>query len=92
MFRPAPNKAYATGEAINAVPQPSATTQVSPRGLRLLCAVILSVLNVKADRIYNNVSAGKRIRDRPLVSNIGLDRSKLRIIRTESSVAPIWML
>jgi len=31
MFRPAPNKAYTTGEAIKAVPPPSATTQPSPQ-------------------------------------------------------------
>jgi hypothetical protein len=52
---------------------------------------LLSVLNVKADRIYNSVSTGKRIRDRPLVSNIGLDGSKLRIITTKLSVPTIWM-
>ena len=53
---------------------------------------LLSVLNVKADRIYNSVSAGKRIRDRSFAVNIGVDGSKLRIIITAKlTVPPIWM-
>lgn len=31
-----------------------------------------SALHVKTDRIYSAVGAGKRIRDRPLVVNVGL--------------------
>jgi hypothetical protein len=49
------------------------------------------VLDVKADCVYNGVSAGKRIRDRPFVVNIGLDGSKLRIIAAKLTVPPIWM-
>ena len=41
---------------------------------------VLSVLDIKTDRIYNAVSAGKRIRDRSLVVNIGLNGLKLRIM------------
>ena len=52
---------------------------------------LLSVFDVKADRVYNGVSAGKRIRDRPFVVNIGLDGSKLRIIAAKLTVPPIWM-
>ena len=52
---------------------------------------LLPVLDVKADRVYNGVSAGKRIRDRPFVVNIGLDGSKLRIIAAKLTVPPIWM-
>ena len=51
----------------------------------------LSVFDVKADRVYNGVSAGKRIRDRPFVVNIGVDGSKLRIITAKLTVPPIWM-
>ena len=53
---------------------------------------LLSVLHVKADRVYNGVSTGKRIRDGPSVVNIGLDEPKLRIIRAKLAVPPIWML
>ena len=52
---------------------------------------LLSVFDVKADRVYNGVSAGKRIRDRPLVVNIGVDGSKLRIITAKLTLPPIWM-
>ena len=52
---------------------------------------LLSVFDVKADRVYNSVSAGKRIRDRPLVVNIGVDGSKLRIITAKLTVPPIWV-
>ena len=44
---------------------------------------LLSVLDIKADRIDHAVSASKRIGDCPLVVNVGLDRFKLRIIGTE---------
>lgn len=50
-----------------------------------------SVLDVKADRVYSGVSAGKRIRDRPFVVNIGLDQSKLRIMRARLTAPAIWM-
>ena len=50
-----------------------------------------SVFNVKADRVYNGVSAGKRIRDRPFAVNIGVDGSKLRIITAKLTVPPFWM-
>jgi hypothetical protein len=52
---------------------------------------LLSVLDVKTDRIYDAVSAGKRIRDRSLVVNIGRYGLKLRIIRADMSVSPIRM-
>jgi len=51
---------------------------------------LLSVLDVKTDCIYDAVSAGKRIRDRSLVVNIGLNASKLRI-RAKPNVSPIRM-
>ncbi len=52
---------------------------------------LLSVLDVKTDRIYNAIGAGKRIRDRPLVVNVGLYGLKLRIIRTKLTMPPIRM-
>ncbi|MEH2544858.1 hypothetical protein V1283_001503 [Bradyrhizobium sp. AZCC 2262] len=51
----------------------------------------LSALDVKTDRIYNAVSAGKRIRDRSLVVNIGLNGLKLRIVRAKLTMSPIRM-
>ena len=50
-----------------------------------------SVLDVKTDRIYNAVGAGKRIRDRSFVVNIGVDGSKLRIITAKLTVPAIRM-
>jgi hypothetical protein len=50
---------------------------------------LMSALDVKADRIYNAVSAGKRVRDGLLVVNVGLDGSKLRIIGAEQSAPSI---
>ena len=50
-----------------------------------------SVLGVKADRIYNTVGAGKRIRDGPLVVNVGSYGLKLRIIGTKQPAPPIRM-
>ena len=47
------------------------------------------MLDVKTDRIYNAIGAGKRIRDRPLVVNVGLYGLKLRIIGTKQPVPPI---
>ena len=44
---------------------------------------LLTVLDVKANRIYSAVDAGKRICDRPLVVNVGLYELKLRIFRTK---------
>ena len=52
---------------------------------------LLSVLDVKTDRIYNAVRAAKPIRNRSLVVNIGLDGLQLRTIRTKQSVPPIRM-
>ena len=52
---------------------------------------LLSAFDVKADRVYNGVSAGKRIRDRPFVVNIGVDGSKLRIITAKLTVPAIRM-
>ena len=51
----------------------------------------LSVLDVKTDRIYDAVSAAKRIRNRSLVVNIGLDGLQLRIVKSEQPVPPIQM-
>ena len=48
-----------------------------------------SVFDVKADRIHNGVRAGKRIRDRPLVVNIGVDESKSRVITAKLTVPSI---
>ena len=50
-----------------------------------------TVLDVKADRVYGGVSAGKCIRDRPCVVNIGLDQLKLRIMRARLIAPAIWM-
>jgi len=50
-----------------------------------------TVLDVKADRVYGGVSAGKCIRDRPYVVNIGLDQLKLRIMRARLTAPAIWM-
>jgi len=50
-----------------------------------------SALDVKTNRIYHAISAGKRIRDGPLVVNIGLYGLKLRIISTRQGVALIRM-
>ena len=52
---------------------------------------LLSAFDVKADRVYNGVSVGKRIRDRPFVVNIGVDGSKLRIITAKLTVPAIRM-
>ena len=52
---------------------------------------LLSVLDVKTDRIHHTVSAGKGIGDRPLVVNVGRDRLKLRIIKSEQTVLQIRM-
>ena len=45
---------------------------------------LLSAFDVKTDRIYHTVSAGKCIGDRPIVVDISLDRLKLRIIEPNS--------
>ena len=53
---------------------------------------LLSAFDVKADRVYNGVSAGERIRDRSFAVNIGVDGTKLRIIITaKPTMPPIWM-
>ena len=52
---------------------------------------LLPVLDVKTDRIYDAVSASKRIRNRLLVVNIGLYGLKLQIIGTKLPECPIRM-
>jgi len=42
-----------------------------------------SVLDIKADCIHRAVSTSKRFGNRPLIMNVSLDRSKLRIIKRE---------
>ena len=49
---------------------------------------LLPVLDVKTDRIYDAVSASKRIRNRLLVVNIGLYGLKLQIIGTKLPECP----
>ena len=50
-----------------------------------------SVLDVKADRIHHSVSSVNSIGHRPIIVNIGFDRLKLRIIKTEQPVSAIGM-
>jgi hypothetical protein len=52
---------------------------------------LLSVFDVKANRIYHAAGAGQRIRDGALVVNVGPYGLKLRIIRTKQSVPPVRM-
>ena len=52
---------------------------------------LLSALDIKTDRIYRTVSAGKGADDRLLVVNIGGDRLKLRIIKREQPGRSIRM-
>ena len=52
---------------------------------------LLSALDVETDRIYGAVSAGKRIRNRLLVVNIGLYGLKLQTIGAKLSECPIRM-
>jgi hypothetical protein len=52
---------------------------------------ILSLLDVKTDRIYHTVGVDKRIGHRTFVVNVGPDRLKLRIIKTEEPMTPIRM-
>ena len=49
------------------------------------------MLDVKADRIYRRVGAGQHIGNPPLVSNVGLDRLKTRIIGTEEFATAVRM-
>ena len=44
---------------------------------------LVSVLDIKTDRIDHSVSAGKRARDRLFVVNIGFDRLNLRIVTSK---------
>ena len=44
---------------------------------------LLSAFDVKADRIDRRVGAGQHVGNPPLVSNVGLDRLKTRIVGTE---------
>ena len=53
---------------------------------------LMSMLDVKTDRIDHSVSTSKCIGDGPLIADIGLDRSKLRIIMAEQRVTAIRML
>jgi hypothetical protein len=50
-----------------------------------------SALDVKTDRIYHTVGSDKRIGSRTLVVNVGPDRLKLRIVKTEQPMPPILM-
>lgn len=52
---------------------------------------LLSLFDIKTDRVYNTVSTGKCIGDRPLIADIGFDRLKLRIIRTKQLLGPFRM-
>lgn len=49
------------------------------------------MFDIKTDRIYNTVSTGKRIGDRPFIVDIGFDRLKLRVIRTKQLLGPLRM-
>jgi hypothetical protein len=48
-------------------------------------------LDVEADRVDYPVSAGECIRNGPLIVNVGRDRLKLRIVRTEQCAAAVRM-
>jgi hypothetical protein len=52
---------------------------------------LLSVLDIKTDRIHHTVGASKGIGDRTLVVNVGLDRLELRIIKSEQAASSIRM-
>src|SRR5260370_36676450 len=52
---------------------------------------LLSAFDVKADRIDRRVGAGQHIGNPPLVSNVGLDRLKTRIIGTEEFATTVRM-
>jgi hypothetical protein len=52
---------------------------------------LLSAFDVKADRIDRRVGAGQHIGNPPLVSNVGLDRLKTRIIGTEKFATAVRM-
>ncbi len=52
---------------------------------------LLSVLDIKTDRIDHTVSASKGIGDCLLAVNVGLDRLQLRIVRTKQPMPPIRM-
>ncbi len=52
---------------------------------------LLSVLDVKTDRIYDAVSVSKRIRNRLFVVDIGLYGLNLQIISTKLPECPIRM-
>jgi hypothetical protein len=50
-----------------------------------------ATLDVKADRIDHAVGAGDRTGDRALIVNVGFDRLKLRIVRSEQLSASLRM-
>ena len=52
---------------------------------------LLSVFDIKTDRIYCSISANKRIGDRPLIVNVGFNRLKLRIIGIKQRLGPFQM-
>ena len=52
---------------------------------------LLSAFDVKADRIDRRVGADQHIGNPPLVSNVGLDRLKTRIIGTEEFATAVRM-
>jgi len=52
---------------------------------------LLSAFDVKADRIDRRVGAGQHVGNPPLVSNVGLDRLKTRIVGTEEFATAVRM-
>ena len=53
---------------------------------------LLSVLDVKTDRIHHTISADNGIGDGPFIVDVGLDRLEMRIIEREQTSSPIRML
>jgi hypothetical protein len=52
---------------------------------------LLSVLDVKTDRIHHTISADNGIGDGPFIVDVGLDRLEMRIIEREQTRSPIRM-
>jgi hypothetical protein len=51
----------------------------------------LPLFDVKTDRIHHTVSAAKGVCHRPVVVDVGADRSKFRIITAKQVVTPVRM-
>jgi hypothetical protein len=49
---------------------------------------LLSLFDIKTDRIYNTISTGKCIGDRPLIVDIGFDRLRYRTTRRPTNPVP----